>query len=188
MDIPYKVTKGDMGDAWLLTAAGDSVGLIRSKDYFSMPRNGLPPDNYTAYIMVVDANKGDTLRLPINFQIYYPASVFKFKFGNVLAVYKPDYNGGYVFTAYQWYLNGAPIENANTSIYHTEELFTPGDIYSILLTRTDGTTIMSCPYTIPESVNATLAPVPAAQKVIRNQHMRIIVGDNEYDIYGNHVQ
>ena len=187
LDIPYKVTKGDMGDAWLLTAAGDSVGLIRSKDYFSMPRNGLPPDNYTAYIMVVDANKGDTLRLPINFQIYYPASVFKFKFGNVLAVYKPAYNGGYVFTDYQWYLNGERIQDATTSIYHTTDPFTPGDVYSVLLTRADGTTIMSCPYTIPESAT-TLAPQPAAQKVIRNQHMRIIVGDNEYDIYGIHVQ
>ena len=77
--------------------------------------------------------------------IYYSNEVIAQRWGDVLAVKNADYNGGYEFSAFQWYRNGAPIDGATSSVYYLPDGLDVSDEYSVLLTRaSDGVSIMTC--------------------------------------------
>ena len=93
----------------------------------------------------------ETAKLPIRIMLKYnPDKVMKQKWNDVIALYNENYNGGYFFTAYQWYRNGEimPGENA-TYIYLRDTEFDLNDRYSALLTRSDGVQLFTCDF-IPE--------------------------------------
>lgn len=149
------------------------------------------PGYYNGTLTVEDANDCDPLVLPINFAIYYPSDIFKYKFNNVLAVYKSGYGGntGYEFTGYQWYCNGHPIPGATEAVYHTDSAFKFNDIYFVELTDANGVTIRSCDQhitdvpIIPEHEDAS-----PARKIMMNQRIVIRKGEKIYDIYGQRIQ
>ena len=149
------------------------------------------PGYYNGTLTVEDANDCDPLVLPINFAIYYPSDIFKYKFNNVLAVYKPGYGGntGYEFTGYQWYCNGHPIPGATEAVYHTDSAFKFNDIYFVELTDANGVTIRSCDQhitdvpIIPEREDAS-----PARKIMMNQRIVIRKGEKIYNIYGQRIQ
>ena len=86
-------------------------------------------------VFAIEDRYCDSIFLELDFDIYYPETIFKYKFNNVLAVYKRDYNGGYEFKAYQWYLNGRAIEGATESVYYHEKPFSIGDEVYVELTE-----------------------------------------------------
>lgn len=80
-----------------------------------------------------------------SFDILYPSSVVIQKFNDVLAVQNEKYNGGYIFTKFQWYADGEPIPNANLSYFYGEGALS-ASIYQVMLTRnTDGVSMLTCP-------------------------------------------
>jgi hypothetical protein len=99
---------------------------------------------------VIFYNHGcETVTLPLEFLILYPSSVIGQRWNDFLSVKNEKYNGGYIFTDYQWYLNDKPIEGHKvTQIYEAgKELDFEGE-YRVLLTRADdGKSIMSCAFT-----------------------------------------
>ncbi len=174
----------------------------RKSGTIALPIRDWKPGLYTVRIVVEDAlctQPGETpLYSPIlNLAIYYPSNIFAFKFNNVLAVYQKGYGGnkGYEFTAYQWYRNGEKIDalqnpTAKTSIYHTEEKFTSGDEYFVLLTDNKYVTLPSCPFTIPDQLDDynPKKDAPAATKALKNNRMCIVIDDCVYDIFGQRIQ
>lgn len=174
----------------------------RKSGTIALPIRDWKPGLYTVQIVVEDAlctQPGETpLHSPIlNLAIYYPSNIFAFKFNNVLAVYQKGYGGnkGYEFTAYQWYRNGEKIDalqnqTAKTSIYHTEEKFTSGDEYFVLLTDNKYVTLPSCPFTIPDQLDDynPKKDAPAATKALKNNRMCIVIDDRVYDIFGQRIQ
>ncbi len=82
---------------------------------------------------------------PIHFMVYYSSGIFKQKWDHVWAIYNEEHNGGYKFTAFQWYRNGEPIVGATKSWYDNGHPFNPDDVYTVLLTRNDGKSQFSCP-------------------------------------------
>lgn len=87
---------------------------------------------------------------------YDPNQIMNQKWDDVLALYNDQYNGGYVFTACQWYKNGAPlVDETNTYLYLGDQSFAPSDTYTALLTRDDGVTLFSCDFT-PNPVRAQI--------------------------------
>lgn len=80
----------------------------------------------------------------LDFDIRYRASIVEQKWNDVLAILNSRYNGGYTFTAYQWYKDGMPL-TGETGPY----LYQPLDItseYSVLLTRPDGVSVQTCAF------------------------------------------
>ena len=76
-------------------------------------------------------------------EILYRSSIVEQKWNDVLTLLSPQYNGGYEFSAIQWYKNGQPMEN-ETNPY----LYQPLDFnaeYQALLTRADGISVLTCP-------------------------------------------
>lgn len=106
----------------------------------------------------------EAVQLPIHFIVQYPTMVLTQRWNDVLSVVNERYNRGegnegYKFTAFQWYKNGEPISGATGSYYYTGE-GTQLDFdayYQVLLTREDGTTVLSCPFT-PQYYNGPDIP------------------------------
>ena len=69
------------------------------------------------------------------------------KWNDVIAVLNSHYNGGYEFSAFQWYKSNEPIAGeTNSYIYLPEGLDFTAE-YSVLLTRkNDGVMLMTCPF------------------------------------------
>ena len=150
----------------------------------------MKPGIYQAKITVQDTICDQVLEFPIDFTVFYPSDIFKYKFNNVLAVYNKANNGGYDFVAYQWYRNGEPIPGATESVYHTEEPFTLGDTYFVMLTRADGLVLPSCPQIIEIVPNYELDQnqAPQARKQMINQRLYIYIEDRVYDSHGQRIK
>ena len=125
-------------------------------DHISIP---MPPTtagqyvqpNYYAYNLIVNQCGSDQ---PIVyskvFEVRYPSWIIDQRWDDFLGILNQNYNGGYNFTGYEWYQDGAL---AWTMASYPSYLYQPGGLnpasqYWAALTRTlDGTTICTCPVT-----------------------------------------
>ncbi|MDR1544548.1 MAG: Ig-like domain-containing protein [Prevotellaceae bacterium] len=110
------------------------------------------PDNYlmTLTFMFSD-NRKKTFN--ILFEILYPKWIIEQNWNDVLALLNSRYNGGYKFSKYEWYLDGAKIPNENKSFIYIDlngGILQMGHQYRAFLTRKDENYgIFTCPF-IPE--------------------------------------
>lgn len=78
--------------------------------------------------------------------VLYPSSVLEQRWDDVICVLTSGYNGGYDFTAFQWYKDGSLL-TGETGYYLNQKL-EKGAEYSVLLTDQSGTQLMTCPIRI----------------------------------------
>lgn len=107
------------------------------------------PDFYTATLTFKDVICEDNV-FPLTIEVDYPDTVVAQKWNDVLVVKNSDYNGGYDFSAFQWYRNDVllPGETKPYIYLSNDEVFDTADEYRVLLTRSnDGVSISSCPVT-----------------------------------------
>lgn len=198
LDLPYTKTKGNIKNPAHFVVDGLVDATVEMSDGNTMTglltlptANITTPGHYHGTLTIEDANDCDPKVFTINFTVNYPSDIFKYKFNNVLAVYKAGFGGntGYTFTAYQWYCNGHPIPGATDAVYHTDSAFNYNDVYYVVLTDENGVSIPSCDQKItvvpeiPEGENTT-----PSKKMIRNNRMVIQRGEELYDIYGQRIQ
>ena len=98
-----------------------------------------------------------------NVEIRYRSSIVEQKWNDVLTLLSPKYNGGFDFTAFQWYKDDMPLEGETHSY-----LYQPLDVnstYYVLLTRADGSIMKTCPIQPVYHEQQTAYPtiVPAGQ-------------------------
>lgn len=104
------------------------------------------PDNYR-YTLLLKGVCHNYLELVDTIQVYYPSWIIEQRWSDVLAVVNSQYNGGYEFSAIQWYHEGYPVEGqgAHQSYLLQRPHLTYGDDYWAELTRVDdGKTIRTC--------------------------------------------
>ncbi len=113
-------------------------------------RNGLP-DNEAVVIPLPDSIRPGLYRAGIEFEnmkcgnfsramlidIRYPDSIIAQRWGDVLGIRNAEHNGGYNFSAFQWYENGSPLPGETSSILYRPDGLTPGAQYCVELTRAD---------------------------------------------------
>lgn len=119
--------------------------------------------------------------------ILYSASIIEQKWNNVLALLNSKYNGGYTFTAYQWYKNGEPIAGETGSYLH-QDLDMTAD-YSVLLCRENGVFVQTCPFRPTPHTDIDINPLPTLAHIsqnlpIRNNKEKPIVKTTIYDAIG----
>jgi len=107
------------------------------------------PDNYK---MNVDFEflDGAILTFEMDFTVLYPSWIIQQKWDNVLALLNYNYNGGYSFSAYEWYKGSAIIPSENMSYLYIEKnnVLDYEAQYRAKLTRADdGVTLFTCPMT-----------------------------------------
>lgn len=103
-----------------------------------------------------------TEQYPFAFTLLYPSSVLEQAWDDVIAVLTYDYNGGYHFTAYQWYKDGVALTGENHPYLYQPLVM--GAEYSALLTEPDGTQLMTCPFVARPQQELSLYPTVAAPR------------------------
>ena len=143
------------------------------------------PDIYDAVVFVGD-KVCDTLYFPIGFEIHYPKSIVRQKWNNVLAVTNGQYNGGYTFTAFQWYKDGSPIAGETGSYLYLGEGNTldTAALYHAVLTRAeDGITLPTCPLTPETRSDATQYPMQTEATVGGKMMIANVKGQSTARLY-----
>lgn len=120
------------------------------------------PNIYKGSLLLEDSLPEHNVRLPFTVTIRYASSIITQRWNDVLAIRNTDYNGGYLFTAVQWYLGESPIQGATEFNYFAGEnaQLRFGEPYSALLTRDDGVQLFTCPIE-PEKVSADITDMPS---------------------------
>lgn len=122
----------------------DSVGDIESIK-FILPQN-VRPNSYEVDFTFYNSDCGN-VDTTLVFDVLYPDSVVAQRWNDVLVVKNSNYNGGYEFVAYQWFLNGVPLEGFTTSQYYTGSNLDFNGDYQVLLTRKDdGVSVLTCSF------------------------------------------
>jgi len=110
------------------------------------------PDYYKCKIILSD-NVYNCLQqeFDIVLPVLYPDSIMQQKWDDVIALLNYYYNGGFEFSAYQWFQNGKILTGETKSyIYLNGSSLKIGDKYSVLITRPDGSQMFSCDFTAHE--------------------------------------
>ena len=156
--LPYTVTAGELGKVSVRYSSdakkagfvdNDSLEFDEETMVIPLPER-VTPDNYEAELTMYGVSYcGGEQKINIPFTINYAsAQVMAQKWDNVIALYNEKYNGGYRFTAQQWYKNGEPIEGATGTYIHLDgETLSDEDTYSVMLTREDGVALFTCDFT-----------------------------------------
>ena len=76
-------------------------------------------------------------------EVRYSSSIVEQKWNDVLTMLSPKYNGGYEFTAFQWFKDNMPLAG-ETHSYLYQPLDTESEYY-VVATRKDGVSIATCP-------------------------------------------
>lgn len=131
----------------------------------------------------------------LDFQLLvrYPSWIIEQNWNDVVATLNADYNGGYVFDKYEWYVNGRLLD-----IYKGANLYLNdiniGDKVELYLTREGETiSIPTCPIFIEDKTNEEQSeyPVVVNTTTLSKQNIRMsIVAKDEgyyvmYDICGH---
>ena len=120
-----------------------SIVICMAFEGFKMPDN-LKPNQYEGIIKFGEQSCGKEQE-SVTIDLKYSKNILAQRWGDVLAVKNMDYNGGYEFTAFQWFKNGEPIVGATSSVYYSPDGLDLSAEYSVLLTRaSDGASVMTC--------------------------------------------
>ncbi len=107
--------------------------------------DSLRPDIYTAQVVFDNADCGN-VEQTLRFRIYYPDTIIIQRWNDVLGVRNSIYNGGYTFSAYQWYANGQPLSGATGPNLYLPDGLDAEAQYTVMLTRSDdGRSVFTCP-------------------------------------------
>ena len=199
VNFEYTINKGDYDQI-------ENLGLIHQGDTlkpdeetsgsFSFYAEPFRPGTYQDVVYIYDNLTHRKLNLPVELEIYFPSSVFVYKYNNVLAVLRTNWNGGYQFRTYQWYRNDTILPGATSSIYHTTTPFTNASYY-VYLTGKDTLTnktvsARSCAQEVEARGYTPSEPDPnpaATTKRLIREHLYIFRSEDEvYDAFGRRVR
>ena len=113
---------------------------------------------------------------PISLSFLYPSTVLEQRWNDVICVLAKDFNGGYDFTAFQWYKDGKLLVGENRS--YLSQALEMGSEYSALLTESNGTQLMTCPMIAIEHADITL--YPTVVKALQQINCHVSVGADMY--------
>lgn len=205
-NVTYTKHKGNIDGDAIFRVAGypDQTILMDDKvtdGSFTLPISDIKkPGYYSGKLLVNDLYCPDRnpKEYTIDFTVYYPDSIFKFKFNNVLAMYKPGHGGnsGYEFSNYEWHLirgvqDTVMAAGPEVSILYLGQgvTFQSGDIVYVVLTDKDGMTLPSCQQVITNVKDFNPQPqnAPATKQLI-DRRIVIKKGEQSYNIYGQRIR
>ncbi len=156
--------------------------------------------NYGQYVQLITVKSphGTTETYKVIIDKHMPTDKIVYqKYNNVLLVNNnKQTNGGYVFTAYEWFKNGESIGTGQA--YSAGDAYGSvlevGATYHVALTLSDGKKIISCPIYIEAPTKSELSVYPNPVKKNQLLHVRLdqpnqeTVGYVIYDVKGQLIQ
>lgn len=128
----------------------------------------------------------------LHFGVKLTSRLIEARFDDVLAFLSTDYNGGYVFTSYQWYMNGVAIEGATGSWYYNPAMDKDAE-FTVCVTEPDGTVQWICPFTfnslnMPDAVDDVCESARQVVIYLRDGQLVVEYGGRTYDILGRTIR
>ncbi len=121
------------------TAAGGDDGRL----VFTLPE-GVTPGRYGAELTFYNGECGESA-FPVAIDVLYPRDVVAQRWNDVLGVRRAEYNGGYEFSAFQWYRDGDRLDGEDESLLYEPAGLDTAAEYRVLLTRAgDGVAQFTC--------------------------------------------
>lgn len=119
------------------------------------------PDNYRMRITIDNGVCGIARTDTLIMQVRYPSWIIEQSWYNVVAPLKPEYNGGYQFAQYEWYVNGSKVNTNGLGYIYSNDLKEGDQVVLYAYRRGENYAIPTCPMTIERS-----APIVTATPVI----------------------
>lgn len=175
----------DVLNAPFTNAIYDSIPQFVDKIY-------LRPDMYNVRV-VFDNGACDPSQsvYDLSFMIKYPSWVIEQNWNDVVAVLNQDYNGGYTFKQYDWFVNNTIFEENTKSYLYAPQYLHAGDMVYAQLTRDDeDVAICTCPIVIRDMSSELKSEEPILISLSRSQHRLQIACKEQftyslYDVYGH---
>lgn len=166
----------------------DTVFALRYSDAeLSIPLANTAVGNHDAVVQLTMPWCETVYTETLRFGVSLASNLIELLWGDVLVFVSEDYNGGLLFSSFQWYADGEPIAGATQSYYYASDL-DMNTVYSVRVTMIDGTEAWVCPFTasdlnVPQSVENT-GIGSHAYKYIRDGQLIIRAGGKEYNAAG----
>lgn len=150
LPIPMQIVQGRLDsvhilfDSIAIVAGFDSLYQFSKDDEIAIPLPDTVVPGYYPATLRLGTPRCPAPDVPVMVQVNYPSSIVAQKNG-IIALLNDSLNGGYSFSAYQWYRNGQLMDGANSSylIVGTADL---GAQYTVVVTRSsDGVKVAVCP-------------------------------------------
>ena len=150
LPVPMQIIQGRLDsvhilfDSIAIVAGFDSLYQFSKDDEIAIPLPDTVVPGYYHATLRLGTPRCPAPDVPVMVQVNYPSSIVAQKNG-IIALLNDSLNGGYSFSAYQWYRNGQRMDGANSSylIVGTADL---GAQYTVVVTRSsDGVKVAVCP-------------------------------------------
>ena len=137
----------------------DKPGFVRGyngKDMHAYVR----PNKYPVTVFLHNGVCSDSLVMDSTqlLNVLYPDWIHEQHWNDAIVLYNEIYNGGYVWSDYQWYKDGKPLPGQVEEYYYNPQNLDWGHAYQVRLTREDdGYSTFTCPI-YPDSIVDYLTP------------------------------
>jgi hypothetical protein len=154
-EIAYRIIDGKVGRAEIsIDGSNAACDVFPSENKIIVEPGHLAPDIYAAELTVYEETYGTSQSLPVSLMVKYPSGkMITQRWNDILGVVNAQNNGGYSFTAFQWYKNGVVMAGETGSYIYDETEFSVTDTYRVLLTNSAGKRIFTCDFS-PEHLTA----------------------------------
>ena len=130
----------------------------------------------------------------LSFMVKYPSWILEQNWNDVVAVLNADYNGGYDFKQFDWFVNDKLFSENSKSYLYAPQYFHNGDMVYAQLTRSnEDYPICTCPIVLRDMSAEYVSEEPILISVNKIQRkLRIFTQEKLtggiYDIYGHLIQ
>ena len=142
----------------------DAIFTGELYDYIPQYANDqyLRPDMYNVRIEFNNGTCDPSIHAyNLSFMIKYPSWIIEQNWNDVVALLNQDYNGGYVFKDYDWFVNDQQITSEKKSYIYLPEYLRNGDrVYASLTRQEDNYSICTCPIVIEDLSNELVYEEP----------------------------
>ena len=120
------------------------------------------PDFYKA-LLTMDNNicaKNNQAQYEVTLLVRYPSWIIEQNWNDVVAVLNEEYNGGFIFSNYEWYVNGNLASTDGSNLYMPQSLVIGDEVLVSLTREGEDYAVPSCPIIIYDKSSELVSEYP----------------------------
>ena len=139
------------------------------------------PDYYGARLVFDNGHCPQSVSDSLTFLVRYPNWIIEQNWDDVVAPLKPELNGHYIFSQYDWYINGSRQPNDGLGYLHNDNLQVGDEIVLMATRQGESYAIPTCPLVITQAP-AQVYPYPVlVYPTSMPRHAPIVTIDSQED-------
>jgi hypothetical protein len=139
------------------------------------------PDYYGARLVFDNGHCPQSVSDSLTFLVRYPNWIIEQNWDDVVAPLKPELNGHYIFSQYDWYINGSRQPNDGLGYLHNNNLQVGDEIVLMATRQGESYAIPTCPLVITQAP-AQVYPYPVlVYPTSMPRHAPIVTIDSQED-------